>query len=361
MLCNLSAIDLFAGGGGLTVGLKDAGYRVLAAVEIDPNAFSTYTANHSDVLALKQDITSVTGESLTKQLRKKSLRLDLLAGCPPCQGFSSLTSKYKREDARNDLIFEMSRLAKELRPKALMLENVPGLSQKGRVKFDRFLSEIRDLGYMPTFDVLQVADFGVPQYRRRLVMLAGHGFEIPMPIPTHSQRPLKGKQKPWITVKMALKGLRKPIGMSAARNAEGIRKANWHVVRDLSALNLARIKIALPGKSWTSIPSRLRPDCHKGAYRGFSNVYGRMEWGNISPTITGGCTTFSKGRFGHPVQDRTISVREAARLQTFPDSYIFDTPYMEHACNIIGNALPCAFAAAVAKHCGRYIQAQTKN
>lgn len=118
------------------------------------------------------------------------------------------------------------------------------------------------------------------------------------------------------------------------------------------------MKKAKPGKAWWSIPKRLRPKCHEKKSAGFSNVYGRMEWKDIAPTITGGCTTFSKGRFGHPSQNRTISVFEAALLQTFPEDYVFDTPFMEYVCNIVGNALPCDFAEVVARQCAEAILAE---
>jgi DNA (cytosine-5)-methyltransferase 1 len=134
---------------------------------------------------------------------------------------------------------------------------------------------------------------------------------------------------------------------------------NWHVVRTLSAENRRRIREAKPGKHWKGIPKRLRPTCHQDRKVGFSNVYGRMRWDKVSPTITGGCTTFSKGRFGHPDEDRTISVYEAALLQSFPKNYVIDTPYMEYACNIIGNALPCDFAKIMAKQCSSVLQDQS--
>ena len=142
-----------------------------------------------------------------------------------------------------------------------------------------------------------------------------------------------------------------PLTLPEARKSSNLQGSDWHVVRSLSALNIERLKAAIPGESWTSIPEHLRPKCHRGGYKGFSNVYGRMEWSQPSPTITGGCTTFSKGRFGHPEGNRTISVREAALLQTFPRDYRLEVPYMEDVCNVIGNALPCDFAEELAKQC----------
>jgi DNA (cytosine-5)-methyltransferase 1 len=138
----------------------------------------------------------------------------------------------------------------------------------------------------------------------------------------------------------------------------GPQAVNWHVVRVMSEDNVRRIKHAKVGRHWSKIPKRLRPDCHQDRDVGFQNVYGRMRWNREAPTITGGCTTFSKGRFGHPRADRTISVFEAALLQTFPADYVFDTPYMEYVCNIIGNALPCEFAEVIARHCVERLRAR---
>lgn len=345
----LAAVDLFAGGGGLTVGLKRAGFQVVAAVELEPHAFATYKANHADVTAYRQDIRTVDGSALAA--KSSTGTIDLLAGCPPCQGFSSLTSKYRRSDPRNALIGEMGRIVKEVKPLAVMIENVPGLALKGKPLLDEFIAILEKEGYKVTQGTLQVADFGIPQNRRRFVLLAGKGFKIELPAVTHSSSGKNGLQQ-WSTIDAVLKGLDKPITLARAKERGGPTKVKWHVVRCLSSDNMRRIKRAKPGNAWwRGIPKRMRPKCHQSKKAGFSNVYGRMRWGSVSPTITGGCTTFSKGRFGHPTQNRTISVYEAALLQTFPPNYVFDTPYMDHACNIIGNALPCDFARIVAKQC----------
>ncbi|MDE0457734.1 MAG: DNA cytosine methyltransferase [Chromatiales bacterium] len=344
-----TAIDVFSGAGGLTVGLKRAGFRVVAAVEIEPHPFSTYKANHPEVRCLMQDIETVSGAALLDLAGTD--RIDLLAGCPPCQGFTSLTAKYRdKEDSRNKLVFEMARLAEELRPKAIMMENVPGLVRKGRPLLDRLCSRLRALDYRLTEGVLQVADYGVPQFRRRFVLLGGRGFEISLPDATHSCKPA-GDLAPWRTVRDAIQGMPDPVTLAEAKARGPVERSGWHVVRELSRKNVERIKAARAGETWTHIPEHLRPECHRDGYVGFTNVYGRMEWDRPSPTITGGCTTFSKGRFGHPEADRTISVREAALLQTFPRDYRLDTPYMDQVCNMIGNALPCDFAEALSRRC----------
>lgn len=352
----LTAIDVFAGGGGLTVGLKRSGFKVVGAVELERHAFSTYKSNHPEVHAFRQDVRTVKGELLSSFSPKGEI--DLLAGCPPCQGFSSLTSKYDKVDPRNDLVMEMARLIVEIRPRAVMMENVPGLLIRGKNLFEKFLDAIRSEGYVCDYRVLQVADYGVPQSRRRLVLLAGKGFQIPIPNPTHSQNPKRGL-KPWRTIDMVIKKMPHPVELKDAL-AQSPQAFNWHVVRTLSPQNKHRLGFARQGKSWSSIPKRLRPVCHQDRSAGFSNVYGRMAWGQVAPTITGGCTTFSKGRFGHPDEDRTISVREAALIQTFPADYIIDTPYMEYACNIIGNALPCDFAEILAQSVHHELKKQIK-
>ena len=351
---NLTVVEAYSGGGALSRGLFDAGFNVIGAIELDPHAFGTYKANHPSVKCLNQDIRSVNGKELMDLVGCRNI--DLLAGCPPCQGFTSLTSKYKKEDPRNGLIQEMSRLVKELKPQAVMIENVPGLATKGENLYSSFLYNLRGMNYVVNEAVLDAVDFGVPQFRKRIVVLAGLGFKIEMPHPTHSKNGVNGK-KPWVTVRDTIGMINEPPKVLEDANKSGTpQDFDWHVIRQLSPINIERIKAAKPGKSRTGIPESLRPDCHKGNYKGFSNVYGRMCWDEPSPTITGGCTTLSKGRFGHPEADRTISVREAALLQSFPKDYIFNTPYMEHVCNIIGNALPPLFARQLAESCFMAIQ-----
>ncbi len=342
----LFAVDIFSGAGGLTTGLKAAGFRVAVGVEIEQHAVSTFKVNHPETRVFKQDVTTVTGTDLLAETEGATIHL--LAGCPPCQGFTSLTSKYKRTDPRDRLIIELARLVEEARPLTLMMENVPGLAQKGKRLFNQFVRRIEAAGYIPEWDVLQVADYGIPQSRRRLVLLAGRGFGVPLPKATHSKTGVGGLPK-WKTVRSVIEGMPTPKTLAEVRGLVGSRGHDWHLVRELSKQNQSRLRHATPGTHWKTIPKRLRPVCHQDKEAGFSNVYGRMKWDDVSPTITAGCTTLSKGRFGHPEENRTLSVREAALLQTFPADYVFSTPYMEHVCEMIGNALPCDFAAALAE------------
>ncbi|AGP80484.1 DNA-cytosine methyltransferase [Alteromonas mediterranea MED64] len=353
-----SSIDLFSGGGGLSEGMKQAGFKINAAIEIDPIAAETFRLNHRGSKVIERDIKFVSSSEILKQAGLQPGQLDLLAGCPPCQGFSSLTTKYRRDDERNSLIKEVSRLVKDLSPKAVMIENVPGLIKKGGVFLSEFIDDLEEMGYFVNYDVLQVADYGVPQERRRFVLLAGLGFEIKIPKPTHSSIGENDLPK-WRTVKDAFNGLGKPIPMNQTKTYGGPRSLNWHVTRNLSEINIERLKHVKPGGPRYDIPDALRPKCHQGKNSGFSNVYGRMSWDKPSPTITGGCTTLSKGRFGHPSEIRTISVREAARLQTFPDAFEFATEFVDHACQIIGNALPCEFARIMSDACYKELSKST--
>jgi DNA (cytosine-5)-methyltransferase 1 len=332
------AVDIFAGAGGLTVGMKRAGFEVASAVELDAWAFGTYKANHPEVAALRQDVRTVRGRSL---LAISGGTIDLLAGCPPCQGFSSLTHKNSRSDPRNLLVHEMARLVVETRPRAVMMENVPGLAMRGMPIFRSFLAQLAKLKYIVRWSVLQVADFGIPQYRRRLVLLAGKGFSIELPKPTHSRKGECGLPT-WRTLRDSIRGMGPPVDLKFANENGGPQAFNWHIVRNISRENVERLKYARPGKTRAQLPQRLRPDCHKNRDRGFVNVYGRMSWDQVPVTITSGCATLSKGRFGHPDELRTISVREAARIQTFPDDYVFDCPYVEPVTSMIGNALHAA-------------------
>lgn len=325
----LSAIDLFSGCGGLSLGLKEAGFTVAAAVEIDRKAQETYRLNHRDVRLYAEDIRKLDPVQILQEAGLKVGELDLLAGCPPCQGFSRLRTKNKVTsvgDDRNDLVEDFLRFIEIMQPKTVMLENVPALAKDPR--FVGMQNQLHSLGYQTVVNVLDAADYAVPQRRKRLIMLASR---VHSPI-------VADKARKRLTVRQALKGMAEP-GQGKDK-LHGLGENRSQKVRDLIAL------IPKDGGSRSDLPPKFQLDCHKRS-DGFRDVYGRLAWDDVAPTITSGCHNPSKGRFLHPGQNRTISLREAAVLQGFPRSYKFDVTHgKESIALMIGNALPPPFITA---------------
>jgi DNA (cytosine-5)-methyltransferase 1 len=265
-------------------------------------------------------------------LRDVNLRtgeLDLLAGCPPCQGFSRLRTKNKKvsiEDDRNDLVADFERFVKVIRPKTIMLENVPSLALDGR--FIRMCNGLKRLGYKLTVNILDAADYNVPQRRKRLILLASR-VHVPEIAPTSEGR---------VTVRYTLTGIGAPS--KTKDKLHGFPEKRTEAVRKLIAM------IPKNGGSRSDLGKKHQLECHKRS-NGFRDVYGRMSWDDVSPTITSGCHNPSKGRFLHPSQNRTITLREAALLQGFPKDYKFDVTHGKEAIALmIGNALPPPFIKA---------------
>jgi DNA (cytosine-5)-methyltransferase 1 len=320
-----TAMDLFSGCGGLTLGLKQAGFRVIAAVEIDKLAANTYSRNHPSVSVWNKDVRGMRVKEMMRSLRIRPGQLDLLAGCPPCQGFSSIRTRNQKTttDKRNSLIFEFLRFVRALRPKAIMMENVPGLA--GYYRFEEFTDKLRAEGYEVESRILNAADYGVPQRRLRLILLGSRSGRIDFAAPNANRR----------TVQDAIRSM--PVAGKSGDPLHDLKEKRSERI-------LKRIKkIPKNGGSRSALGMGGQLKCHI-ACEGFRDVYGRMGWKDVAPTITSGCTNPSKGRFLHPTRDRAITLREAALLQGFPRNYFFPSDRGKEAvAEMIGNALPPEF------------------
>ena len=338
----MKAVDLFSGCGGLTEGLKKAGFQVVAAVELDCRAAAVYRENHPEVNLIQGDIRSVDPRGLLRQVGLSRGQVDLLAGCPPCQGFSRLrtrNSPRSAADRRNSLVGQFSRFVEAMRPRTIMLENVPALM--GDWRFATLRARLRRLGYSVTASVLNAADYGVPQRRKRFIMLASR-VHVPDVAPTMVRRR---------TVRDAIGRLPKLVQKD---DLHGIPECRTAAVRDIIR------RIPKNGGSRTDLGRRSQLACHRRT-DGFKDVYGRMSWDDVAPTITSGCHNPSKGRFLHPSLNRNITLREAAMLQGFRASYRFNVDIGKEALALmIGNALPPPFIAAQARALKRGINRSSR-
>jgi DNA (cytosine-5)-methyltransferase 1 len=333
-----TSVDLFSGCGGLTVGLKRAGFTVLAAVESWDAACDAYEDNHPEVHLVRRDICEVNPAELMRTVGLRTGQLGLLAGCPPCQGFSSLRTLNGTRpvtDRRNDLIFEFVRFVIALLPKTVLLENVPTLQSDERLS--RVISILKAAGYASDSRVLDAADFGVPQRRRRLLFLASRVGPVSFPSPAPRR----------VTVRSAISRLPAP----------GRSKDKLHDSSAVHSPQVAELIKLIPRDGGSR--ADLGPDAQLACHRrldGFHDIYGRMRWDDVSPTITSGCINPSKGRFLHPDQDRVISLREASLLQGFPRRYRLPLERGRYpVAEMIGNAFPPEFVRRQAVHLRRLL------
>lgn len=356
MRIKYEAIDIFSGCGGVSCGLSLSGFKIKSAVEIEKHAVDTYLnyAPLSKVKVLNENICNLNGEQILKAAKIKKEDIYLFAGCPPCQNFSRQNplNKNKSDVERKKLLFEFLRLIEEILPPFILMENVPGIKTDfNNAILNEFLQRLKKSYYIRE-DVLNAANYGVPQVRKRFVLHAARndineelktiGFSFDLPKATHDKKGNNGLPK-WRTVREAIGDL--PV-IKAGEEYEDDGKIHNHKCAGLSNTNLKRIKaIRKNGGSRNTLPKDLVLDCHKkedengNVFSGYGDVYGIMDPDKPAPTITGGCLSYSKGRYGHYSQDRAISIREAARLQTFPDDFIFNDSLTESALQI-GNAVP---------------------
>ena len=322
----IAAVDLFCGVGGLTHGLTRAGLHVRLGVDLDPACRYPMEANNPAKF-MEADIDELSPSDIISAF--DDAEITLLAGCAPCQPFSSYSQSARRKGPHNDwgLLSSFSDLVLEVRPTLVTMENVPPLRRQPI--FKNFVSALMDAGYFVDFTLVDGRSIGLPQRRQRLVLVAS--LLGPITIPE--------VDKPPLTVRDAISDL-PPIKAGSSDPNDAL-----HVSASLSETNLARIRHSKPGGTWRDWPEELVAACHvRQTGSTYPSVYGRMEWDQPAPTITTQCYGFGNGRFGHPEQDRAISLREAAMLQSFPEDYGFipegTTVNFNTLGRMIGNAVP---------------------
>lgn len=328
---SIFAIDLFCGVGGLTHGLRKAGVDVVAGYDIDPACEWPFEANNGKAVFHQVDVAELTGDRLKAHFDADRESVSLLAGCAPCQPFSTYSlNKTDDTDSRWSMLEHFGRLVKEVRPTLVTMENVPQV-RKHRV-FQNFVETLETAGYSTNVHVVKCDEYGIPQTRTRLVLLASLLGKVEL-------RPRDPKRDKRRTVHSAIGGLER---LAAGGISE---KDPIHRTSTLNEINFKRMLAATPGGSWRDWDQELVALCHREETgKTFPGVYGRMEWNKPSPTITTQFFGFGNGRFGHPQQNRALSLREGAILQTFPARYKFvkknETVHMKTVGRLIGNAVP---------------------
>jgi DNA (cytosine-5)-methyltransferase 1 len=329
-------VDLFCGVGALSHGLKLAGCKILAGYDLDERCKFAFEHNNGGTF-IKRDVGQMSAYEIMGHYSGKAPTI--LAGCAPCQPFSTYKHRYA-EDPQWGLVTKFAELAAKVQPDFVTMENVPALKRyKGGSVFREFREILHDAGYPIRSTIAKCELFGVPQFRRRLVVVAAHKRKI-------------GKLDRGSTVGMTV---RKAIEhLPPIEAGQSCPDDKFHVASSLSQLNLRRIRAARPGGTWKEWPEDLRAECHRRETgKSYPGVYARMEWDKPSPTMTTQCFGFGNGRFGHPEQDRAISLREAAILQSFPEEYAFlppgEEPAMKEVGRWIGNAVPVELGRAIGR------------
>lgn len=326
-----NAIDLFCGCGGLTQGLKDVGFNVLVGVEKNSAPALVYRENHPEVRLFEKDIKELSIDEVVAVCNGQIVHL--LAGCPPCQGFSSIRRHNRKQpvdDPGNMLVIEYYKYIEKFKPYVFIFENVPAI--ENYPLFVTIRNHLVALKYELDYRVVNVANYGVPQRRKRFVMIGSRIGRIQIP---------EGDDR-IITVRDVIGNLEKPeVSDDYAHTIIA-----HHIPRILDMIRL----IPHDGGSRKDLPDNYILECHKKKGIGFRDVYGRLRWDDVSSTITGGCLNPSKGRFLHPEEDRVITAREAAMLQTFPRDYNFSSGISKtDIALMIGNALPPKFVSRQAE------------
>lgn len=330
------ALDFFCGAGGLTRGLINAGIQVIAGIDVNSGCKRTYEENNRPSVFIPADLARVSPSDLARYIDGVPRRELVFAGCAPCQPFS----KQRREvsSSGSNLLGHFGRLVAEFLPAYVVIENVPGIAKvKGNSTYRRFLRSLSELGYDFEDGCLDAKWFGVPQTRNRWVVIASR-----LTIPSLPERTHGPGLTAYETVQAAIHRFPR---LDAGEEAIAVPN---HRAAAISPINLERLRRTPPdGGGRMAWPETLVLDCHRGEYKGHSDVYGRMRWNAPAPTLTCRCFSISNGRYGHPEQDRAISLREAASLQSFPDDYVFHGVSQAAIGAQIGNAVPVKMGEAL--------------
>lgn len=334
--------DLFCGIGGLAHGFVQEGFRIAAGIDVDDACKYPFEKNNNAVF-VHRNVEQLTSSDLARIFGRSRRRI--LVGCAPCQPFSKYTAA-QSEDRKWHLLRSFLRLVVQLRPEIVSMENVADLEK--HVIFHDFVDALEEHGYNVTECVVDTWKYGVPQSRRRLVLFASRVGPIQLLPPTHPG----SRQK---TVQSVI-GHLEEIGAGEVSERDPLHRA-----RSLTPLNLRRIRKTPEGGDWRDWPVSLRLECHKKATgKRYEAIYGRMSWDRLAPTLTTHCCGLGNGRFGHPEQDRGISLREAALLQTFPRYYALYDPAepisSKRISRHLGNAVPVRLGRIIARSIKRHIE-----
>ena len=345
---HFEVVDLFCGIGGLTCGMQQAGFHVVAGFDNDITCEYTYSQNNPTKFYCR-NITEVTGDEINKCYSQGAHKI--LVGCAPCQPFSAMSYKRfvessRQSDTKYDLLTEFGRLIEEVHPVIVAMENVPEL--KNSEVFQRFMQVLKKEGYFTDGGkVVYCPDYGIPQNRHRFILLASKIGEIKLLPPTHNRK--------LVTIRPFIEKL-PPIAAGEMCETDRLHRS-----ASLSDKNLKRIRSSVPGGTWRDWPEELRCACHrKKSGQTYTSVYGRMSWDKIGPTMTTQFFCYGTGRYGHPEQDRALSLREGALLQTFPKNYIFFPPDVTAYCmrdvaRHIGNAVPVRLGEIIGESIRLYL------
>lgn len=330
--------DFFSGCGGTSAGLRSAGMEVVFGLDFEPYSAATFRRNFPEAKFIERDIRLVAPEEVAKLVEGTGPLL--VAACAPCQPYSSFVRRRRAAVSDRTLLLRLVPFLELMRPQFVLIENVPGLDTKAPAgTFARFCKALRRLGFAIDWRVVDCQEYGVPQRRRRLVLLGSRLGQPGFPEPTH------GRGQGRIPASVVRDWIQDLPALAAGETHADIPN---HTASSLTDLNLRRLQASQPGGDRFAWPRDLWLACH-AEHQGHSDVYGRMAWDAPSPALTTKCTSISNGRFGHPDQDRPISVREAASLQTFPRDFTF-VGGIKNATRQVGNAVPVLLAQRMGEH-----------